>query len=182
MLASVSNTFVVLSCHIVYFILDFYNKTCWLDQKNVNYILYIVFVFFSLCIYTHIFPDMFLSACKYQSKVSVIRFDRNKTICTCLPWTNYISTLCILQDFTHYYHRSFPYTAQFNVFQIIENLNTHELESITNIVKFITHEIKYAYSILKKINRNVDICRLGFDFWFLMPLSAIFQLYHGDQF
>jgi hypothetical protein len=39
MLASVSNTFVVLSCHIVYFILDFYNKACWLDQKNVNYIL-----------------------------------------------------------------------------------------------------------------------------------------------
>jgi hypothetical protein len=23
---------------------------------------------------------------------------------------------------------------------------------------------------------------LIFDFWYLMPLSAIFQLYHGDQF
>jgi len=36
----------------------------------------------------------------------------------------------------------------------------------------------------KSTNHSYIVCmvRFDFDFWCLMPLSAIFQLYHDDQF
>jgi hypothetical protein len=38
------------------------------------------------------------------------------------------------------------------------------------------------YNGQKKKRQNYNYQQIDFDFCCLMPLSAIFQLYHGDQF
>jgi hypothetical protein len=60
---------------------------------------------------------------------------------------------------------------------LIKDLEVKELLIRFNVQQNLTESLK-----IPKASQKPLIDLIIFDFWCLMPLSAIFQLYHGDQF
>ena len=68
------------------------------------------------------------------------------------------------------------------LFSVFKGLSREVVVCFINIGKIVDHQCLNIYFWFNTYSSSKMFYYDWFDFWCLTPLSAIFQLYHGDQF